>query len=304
MKPTDLESRVSSLSLAVSSTLFALLAAALVWAYWPGLAEIVAAWNRDPDYSHGYIVMPIALYFLWSRREQLQVERLAPSWGGVVLLSLVAVVRYYSGKFYLGPVDAWSIPLALGGIVLLCFGRQCFRWCLPSVAFLYFMIPLPYSAETWLSVPLQRIATGLSTEMLQLIGIPALAEGNVIWIGERPLMVAEACSGLRILVGIFALAFAFVLFSGWAWWQKVAVVLAAVPVAILANSLRIVVTALLQEMVSGEVAHRFSHDLAGFVMIPLAGFLFWAVLAYLDRLFPVHEVMTSAAVVKASRKGR
>ena len=96
---------------------------------------------------------------------------------------------------------------------------------------------------------------------------------------------------MRIFVGIFALAFAYVLFSRWSWWQKAMVLVAAVPVAIAANVARIVVTGLLYQLVSSKAAHTFSHDIAGLVMIPFAALLFWWFLIYLGKLFPeVEEV--------------
>lgn len=288
-------------SLAPHTAALALLLGAIGWAYWPALQEIFAAWGRDPDYSHGYLVVPIALFFLWSRRDRLNRAAVAPSALGLAVLAGCLVVRALAALFFLGPVDAWTLPLSIAGAVLTVGGWPLLRWSAPSIAFLYFMIPIPFSAETWLSVPLQRVATKLSTETLQLMGQPALAEGNVIWLQEHPLMVAEACSGLRILVGVFALAFAFVLFSSWAWWQKALVLIAAIPVALLSNAMRIVGTALLQRTFSGEVAHTFSHDLAGFVMIPVAAGLFWLLLLYLDRLFPRVEAVTPYRMVAGSK---
>jgi exosortase len=173
--------------------------------------------------------------------------------------------------------------------VWLLFGRTIFWWSLPSIVFLWFMVPIPYSAERWLSVPLQAVATRLSTVALVYLGQPAIAEGNVILLGDHTLFVGEACSGMRIFVGIFALAFAFVLFSQWGWWQKVLVLLAAMPVAIVANVARIVVTGLLYQWVSSEAGQKFSHDIAGFVMIPLAAVILWLMLVFLDKLFPQVE---------------
>jgi exosortase len=175
---------------------------------------------------------------------------------------------------------------------LLC-GWRCLQWSLPSIVFLWFMVPIPFSAETWLSVPLQRLATKLSTTCLVMLGQPALAEGNTIWIGDQQLFIEEACSGLRIFVGIFALAFAFALFSRWSWWQKGLALAAALPIAIIANMIRIVATGLLYELVSGEAAMHFSHDLSGLIMIPIAAFMFWLFLIYLDRLFPEVEALSA-----------
>jgi exosortase len=163
------------------------------------------------------------------------------------------------------------------------------------------MVPIPFSAETWLSVPLQRIATKLSTEVLVTLGQPALAEGNTIWLGDNQLGIEEACSGLRILVGIYALAFAFVLFSRWSWWQKALALVAALPIAIVANVTRIVVTGLLYQYSTGEAARHFMHDFSGLVMIPFAAALFWMFLIYLDRLFPEVEELTSFDASRVKR---
>lgn len=266
--------------------------AAVLWAYWPTLAEMVHQWEVQPDYSHGYLVLPISLFFLWSRRATLPAEHPGPSIWGIVLLLIAGAMRAVAGMYFLLPLDGWTIPITIAGCVWLVCGWSCLRWSLPAIAFLWFMVPIPFRVESWLSVPLQGVATKLSTAALVFLGQPAIAEGNTILLGEHTLFVAEACSGLRIFVGIFALAFAFVLFSRWSWWQKVLVLLAVLPVAIIANSIRIVITGLLYQWVSSDAGQKFSHDLAGIVMIPLAALLFWMFLTYLDQLFPaVEEVL-------------
>ena len=275
-------------------------AAALLWAYWPTLADMVAQWERHADYSHGYLVAPISLLFLWLRRDRFPRQFVQPSLWGLAFLVLVGIIRVAAGAFYLRPLDGWTFPLAVAGMVWLLYGSACLRWAAPSIAFLWFMVPIPYTAETALSVPLQSIATRVSTVALVMLGQPAISEGHTIWIGEHQLGVAEACSGLRILVGIFALAFAFVLFSSWSWWQKVMAVLVAVPIALIANAMRIVATGLLYQWASGEAAQKFSHDISGFVMIPVAALMFWAVLTYLDRLFPEVEDVSSITSLMGS----
>lgn len=259
--------------------------AAVAWAYWPTFLEMVHQWDHQPDYSHGYLVLPIASFFLWSRRSALPWGELRPSLWGAFFLLVAGGMRVFAGMYYLLPLDGWTLPITVAGCVWLLYGWGCLRWSLSAIVFLFFMVPIPYRAESWLSVPLQSVATKLSTMVLVCFGQPAIAEGNTILLGEQTLFVEEACSGMRILVGIFALAFAFVLFSRWSWWQKTIVLLAALPVAILANVMRIVATGLLYQWVSGEAAQHFSHDIAGFVMIPLAAALFWLLLVYLDKLF-------------------
>jgi len=297
----DLQENAVGSALSGRQLLLACLAmlAAIIWAYWPTLADMIHEWNRQPDYSHGYLVLPIALFFLWSRRSTFPGDQLRPSLWGLLLLLSVGAIRVVAGLYYLLPLDGWTMPLTVAGCVWLFCGWPCLRWFLPSIAFLWFMVPIPYSVESWLSMPLQNIATNLSTAALVSFGQPAIAEGHTILLGEQTLFVEEACSGLRIFVGIFALAFAFVLFSRWSWWQKGIVLIAVFPVAVIANSFRIVVTGLLYQWVSGEAAHRFSHDLTGFVMIPLAATLFWLLLIYLDNLFTVVEEVSHTSPNRA-----
>jgi exosortase len=276
-----------------------MLVAAFAWAYWPTLTGMIAEWIRQPDYSHGFLVLPIALFFLWSRRSTFPRGELRPSMAGALMLLLACALRIVAGLFYLTPLDGWTIPLWVAGAVWMLCGWRCMKWSLPAIVFLWFMVPIPFSAERWLSFPLQKLATKLSTAVLLMLGQPALAEGNTVWIGEHQLFIAEACSGLRIFVGVFALAFAVVLFSRWSWWQKVMTLLAAAPVAIIANVGRIVVTALLYQFVSGAAAEKFSHDVSGLVMIPVAAALLFLFLIYLGRLFPEVEEVTPMAMVQA-----
>jgi exosortase len=212
------------------------------------------------------------------------------------MLVLAGALRIVAGTYFLEPLDAWTIPLWVAGTVWLLLGFRCLSWSLPSVIFLWFMFPIPYQAERWFSVPLQAVATKVSTACLLVLGQPALSEGNTIWLGDQQMFVEEACSGLRIFVGIFALAFAYILFSSWTWWQKAMVLVAALPVAILANMVRIVGTGLLYQFASGEAARRFSHDLSGVAMIPLAAVMLWLFLVYLGRLFPEVETVSPITV--------
>ena len=268
------------------------LMAAFLWSYWPTLVEMVGQWINQPDYSHGFLVAPLSVVFLWSRRASFPRDSVGPAALGLSLLIFASVLRVAAGAFYLGPLDGWTIPLWVAGAVWLLFGWACLKWSLSAIVFLWFMIPIPFSAETWLSVPLQALATKLSSACLIMLGQPALAEGNTIWLGEHQLFIEEACSGLRIFVGIFALAFAFALFSHWTWWQKAMALAAVLPVAIVANVTRVTVTGLLYQLVSSKVGMHFSHDLAGLVMIPFAAALFWLFLVYLDRLFPIVQQLS------------
>lgn len=269
----------------VWSAAAAALTLVLAWAYWPTWSELVRAWEREPDYSHGYVVVPVALLLAWARRERFPGLARGLGWGGLGLILLSVVVRYVGARLYLGVFDAWSLLLWLAGVVWLFCGWRVLWWSWPAIAFLLFMIPLPYRVEHLLSYPLQRIAAELSCWTLQCLGQPALAEGNTLLINDLQLEVEQACSGLRIFVGIVALAFVYLILVRRPWWAKVVLLAGVVPVALVANASRIVATGLLLPHVRGESGQQWIHDASGWLMIPLAAALFALVLWYLDKLF-------------------
>jgi exosortase len=269
-----------------------------IYAYWPTLVDMVHAWEREPDYSHGYLVLPAALFFLWTRRASRPAAG-APGWvTGISLVAASLLIRLFAAVYYLESIDGWSMLLWLAGVVALLFGHAVLRWALPSIAFLVFMVPLPFRIEGMLSLPLQRIATKASCWTLQLFGQPAISEGNTIIIGDHRLEVEQACSGLRLFVSILALAFAYLILVKRTWWEKALLLASVVPIAIVANSARIVVTGLLYEYASTDSAKKFSHDFAGWAMIPLAAALFGFVLWYLSKLFREQEQLKLSEVIR------
>ncbi len=276
-----------------SAVVAALLVAAFAWSYWTVCGELVHAWNTEPDYSHGWFVVPLVAYMLWTRRATMPTPAARFAWGAVFVILASQAVRLLGSAFYIDSVEAWSIPLWVAGCFWLLGGWRMFCWSLPAVAFLSFMIPLPFHAEHLLSYPLQRVATTASCWLLQCLAQPAVQEANVVLIGDVRLNIVEACSGLRIFVSIVALAYLYVVLIRKPWWTKCALFAAVLPVAVAANAIRIALTGLLHVMVSGEAAHRFSHDFAGWLMLPVAGAMLAFVIWYLDKL--IMEVETVAA---------
>ncbi len=270
---------------------FCILFVAGVWSYWPNIVEMVLLWEKEPDYSHGYLVVPISLAFLWFRRDMFPADQVKPSYVIGLLVVLASVgLRTLAARFFYGPIDNWTLMLWVAGCVLTFFGWRVLWWSLPSIAFLGFAMPLPYSLEIAMRLPLQGVATELSTFALVLLGIPAMAEANVIRIGTETYGVEEACSGIRIFFGIAALAFAIVVLARRAWITRLLILLSILPVAIVANSTRIVITCILYQEVGSDAAKRFSHDFAGMLMIPFAAILLGGVLWILTRVLQEREV--------------
>ena len=165
-------------------------------------------------------------------------------------------------------------------------------------------VPLPFRAERALSVPLQSVAATVSCCFLQMIGEPALAMGSTIIVGDHPLEVERACSGLRIFVGIAALAYAYVVLVRRCWWEKCLLVVAVVPIALISNSMRIVATAYVYQHVSVEAGKKFTHDAAGLAAIVLAFALFGLLLCYLKWLVRDYEALDVGDLIRRDAADR
>jgi exosortase len=259
--------------------------AALVWAYWTTLSDTAHQWASDPQYSHGYLVPAFAALLLWTRRDRLAPAALGPSWWGAAFLLGGLGLRLGGTFFHFEWFDPISLLPSLVGVCLLLGGWAALRWCGPAILFLFFMIPLPYTVSLLLARPMQNIATVASTFLLQTLGWPALAEGNVILINDVELNIVEACSGLRMLVIFFALSTAVVLIVKRPAWEKAVIVLSSLPIALVSNVLRITLTGVLHDAVDDKWAHEFFHDMAGWLMMPMALALLAVELRVLSKLF-------------------
>ena len=259
--------------------------ACLAWAFWPTLVELVQTWNGNPQYSHGYLVPVFAVVLLWLRRKRLDAAALRPSVWGLGVLAAGLALRLGGAFFYLNWLEQLALPPCLAGLCVLVGGRAAWRWAWPSLLFLYFMIPLPFSLEHLLSGPLQWLATLSSAFVMQLFGLPALADGNVILLNDHQIDVVEACSGLRMLIVFFALATAFIFVVRRPWPDKALLLASAIPIALVSNIARITLTGVLFETgVQSETVHAFFHDAAGWLMMPFALLLLWAELRLLSLL--------------------
>lgn len=263
----------------------ALIATVLAYTSWPALRVMIETWSHDPRYTHGWLVPPFAAFLLWHRRSMLHSSGPGrTNWWGVPLIAVGAALRLVGTRYYLTWFEGLALLPELAGLALLAGGWQALRWSAPAIGFLLFMIPLPYRVEHALGEPLQALATRASTYLLQTLGIAAVAEGYVIHLDKGKVGVVEACNGLGMLVTFFAYATGAAILIQRDLWQKVAIMLSAAPIALVANVVRIVTTGFLHEVAGGKVADAVYHDLAGWLMMPLALAIFWAELWLLPRL--------------------
>ena len=265
--------------------LFVGLLISIIWAYGWTLVRAAERWSGDPQYSHGYLVPVFALYLLYRRRAVLAQGVLAPSWLAVFPLALGVGLRFLETYYYYNGLDQLSVvPMTLGA-ALAAGGRAAARWAWPAAVFLVFMVPLPFRLQTAMSGQLQSVATQMSSYLLVTAGLPAVTEGNVIIVQDVKIGVVEACSGLGMGVTFLALAAAFTLVTKSALPVRLALLISALPIAILANVARISVTAVLFYWDQSESARAVFHDLAGWLMIPLGCAMLLFECWFLERVF-------------------
>jgi exosortase len=256
----------------------------LTWVYWPALAAMVRQWTYNPQYSHGYLVPLFALALLLLRREQWATVSFRLNWWGVPLVAAGAALYLAGAYAFVDWLEGVSLLPCLAGVAVLLGGWPALRWAWPAIAFLGFMVPLPFGLEQALGGPLRTLATQASTWALQTLGLPALAQGHVIVVRAHKIGVAEACSGLSMLLTFAALATALAIVSRRPLLDRLVLLASAVPVALLVNVVRITATGVLYETAGSRVAHAFFHDFAGWLMMPLAVALLWLELRVLARL--------------------
>jgi len=227
----------------------------------------------------------VSLYLFYVRRARLTEVTSGERWIGLAIITLALLVRLFASYYDMNPLDRITFVVALIGVCQLVGGFSMVRWAGPPLGFLVFMFPLPSVIEGPILLTLQKGAAIASEWTLQLLGVPALRSGNRIMIDQLPLDVADACSGLRMGTIFGAMAVAMAMIIDRPWWDRLTVLLSAVPIALLTNVIRITATALLfMAFPENEMVHRTVHDWAGFAMMPLAlGFL-WLELQLLSKI--------------------
>ncbi len=283
---------------------FATLIASVAWVFWPIVSTMAERWSNDPRYAHGYLVPMFSMALLWLRWPKISTADLRPSMMGLAFIALGVIVLLLGGYFRQETIEGLALLAYLAGVVLLLGGWPALKWSWPSILFLMFMIPLPWRVENALGPPLQWLATKASTFTLQTLGFMAFAEGNVIQLNDARIGVVEACSGLSMLITFIALSVGMALVVERPLLDKFVLVASAIPVALLANIARITLTGVLHELISGQVADKFYHDLAGWVMIPLALVLYWCEIWIFSHMLIEVEARPVLAGISSSGPGR
>lgn len=262
--------RVFNARAAVRAVVWTLpLAAVLLYLYLPTLAGLVAQWLTDEDYSHGFLIPFVSAWLVWGRRGALLGARVAPSFWGYPLIVLAVALLVVSEAAAFGYPARLSLPVLLAGIALFLGGGQVLRLLVFPIVFLLFMLPLPVPVFNAVAFPLQLVAAKVATVTLDLLNIPVLREGNIINLAYTRLEVTEACSGIRSLVSLLALATIYAYVSTRGLLRRSVLVLSAIPIALFTNAARVALTGILAHTIGVAAAMGFYHTFSGWLIFVL-----------------------------------
>nr|WP_320114276.1 exosortase A [uncultured Desulfuromonas sp.] len=242
----------------------------LAFTYRHVIPGMVSDWHHDPNYSHGFLVPVISGYFVWQSWPELQKLPVRPAYSGALIVvgSLLLLMVGYVGTEYFSMRS--SVVFLVAGVTLLWCGWQVLRALALPIGFLLFMVPLPYILYDAIAFPLKLMVARFSVISLKLMGIVVLREGNIIRFPQTVLEVADACSGLRSLMSLLALAVAYAVLSQTSTLKRLVIVAAAIPIAIITNMFRVIVTGVLAQYYGAAAAEGFFHEFAGLVVFACA----------------------------------
>jgi exosortase len=229
----------------------------------PVFPELVRDYFSNPDNSHGLLVVFIAGYMAWQRKDQIRDAQKYPSNLGLILLVLSLALYVFGLAGGILVIQRYMMVFSFIGLVLYLFGKEIVKIMIFPLFFLLFMVPLPVSIVGLVAFPLQIMATKSSEMILHGLGIPVFREGNMLYFLQTQLEVADACSGIRSIMSMIMLSCLLGYFSKGGWLRKAILVFSAIPIAMLANILRVSGTGILAHFYGGKVARGFLHEFSG-----------------------------------------
>jgi exosortase len=256
---------------------FVLLAGCFAYLYQHVIAKLVHDWYIDENYSHGFLIIPIALYFVWERRSRLkEATRKASPWGLAIVLGSISflLAGILGSELFLTRI---SILGTIAGTVLFLYGWNHLKILLLPIAFLLLMIPIPAIIFNQIAFPLQLLASRFGEMALLAFQIPVLREGNVIHLANTSLEVAEACSGIRSLISLLTLGVVYGYFIDPRSWVRLILVVGTIPIAIAANGIRVAGTGIAAHYYGPEAAQGFFHSFSGWIIF-IAAFIMMFIL--------------------------
>ncbi len=232
-----------------------------------GFDVLLDAWSR-PEYSHGPLI-PVLSALMFLRELKQYPPQPGPKsdrWQGLLVVLGAVTIAVTGTLLHADSLVAYAMIIWVGGILLISFGWRTGKYFWPPVLHLVFMLPLPGMVYYEVSTVLQLISSELGVWFLRLVGVPVFLDGNIIDLGVLKLHVAEACSGLRYLFPILSFSYIFAFLYQGPSWHKIVLLLAAAPIAVFMNSVRIAMAGILMQRFGVEWLEGFTHFFEGWVI--------------------------------------
>jgi exosortase len=253
-----------------SATALALVAGSALAVYFPVLTSLVRQWASDDNYSHGFIVLPVAVLLAWKGRRQLIATPAAPSRMGLVVV-LLSMLVFLAGRF---AAELFLMRISLLGVIagsiLFLAGPVHLRRLAFPLILLLLAIPLPALILNQLAFPLQLLASRAGEAVVSAAGVPILREGNVLILPDTKLEVVEACSGIRSLAALLTLSLIIGKLTERRRWARAVLAALTIPVAIAANAARVAGTGLAAAWIGPQAAEGFLHTFSGWLVFVAA----------------------------------
>jgi exosortase len=238
------------------------------FAYWSTLHHFIHVWSTDENYSHGFLVPFISLYFANEAAKRGPTEIRGGVGLGITLLVVAILLRLATIVVPIGILADCAFLLALAGACGLLFGSAVLARYGFALFFLVFMVPLPVALYTRIASPLQILVSQAASALLNGVGIPVYREGNLMTLpGGVSMFVAEACSGIRQLTGFLALTTAVAYMVARPLWYRLALIVSSIPVALGANVTRVFLTGIIMYKIDPEYAAGTYHTLEGLLLM-------------------------------------
>lgn len=245
--------------------------ALLVLIYWPTFVWMKARFlETDSYYSHGFLIPLIFLFLIWNKREGLKRSKIAPLNLGLILLIPSLLLHLIAYRWGINFISGFCLIFALFGLSLYLFGREVTRRLTFPLCFLVFMVPLPQVFIIGISFKMKVYAAQIATSIVNLIGIQAVRAGPVVHLPNTSLTIGDPCSGLRSLISLTALGALYAYLAKISRIRRIILFLVSIPLALVANIIRIVLLLIVAFVYGSEVATGKFHDFSGFLLFIIA----------------------------------
>lgn len=264
--------------------IISLLVTAFFLTFFNVMQELISSWSHSEEYSHGFLIMPLAIYIIWIKRKNLAQIPIRPSWSGLIIIIFSLIIYLIADLAEILTLASLSMVIFLTGLVIFLYGWKMLKEISFPLFLLLFMIPIPSQFLSMVTIHLQLFVSKISVAIASFIGIPVYRDGNIISLPAKSLEVVQACSGLRSMITLLTLSLVIAYFYLQSNILRIFLFIMGAPVAVFVNILRVLLTILALYYFNLDLTLESFHTLFGVVIFLLAllfimmlqrGFLFW-----------------------------